>query len=311
MGRTSYTKVLELDALDSPEARVAAEELRQEFAEALSALGDRYWEREHGKAFAMDYYAQAQLFDREVGHAAERAALTVGELALLRQQAATLSFDEAALRASEPLIALAEEDEEVREEKLRQVIAEATPRATSTEERLAGLLDEESEQPAAKSTTPRDKRPTNRESTPSEPEEVLIDEDEGEDLPEEPEPSSNRSSARSLAQQGQAALNKADRGRAEQLFNRALAQDSRNATALFGLMKIQYDRGAYGKAANYGRKAVAVAPKNARYRLKLGDAYYKNFQYDDARKQYKKAKSLGSKQANDRLAKVDAKIKGG
>jgi len=305
-GPTAYTKVLEIDELDSTEARVAAEELRQEFAEALSALGDRYWDREHGKAFAMDYYAQAQLFDPEVGRSKERAALTVGELALLRQQAASLSFDEAALRATEPLIALAEPDGETREEKLRQVIAEGTPRATSTEERLAGLLDAESATSPSKSAG-RSRKSPSRESS-SAPDEPVI-EDDVEDEPAAP--TTNKGSARSLAQQGVAALNKADRARAERLFNRALAEDSRNGTALFGMMRIQYDRGAYGKAAKYGRKAIAVSPNNASYRLKLGDAYYKNFQYDDARSQYKKAKSLGSKQAKDRLAKVDAKTRGG
>jgi tRNA A-37 threonylcarbamoyl transferase component Bud32/tetratricopeptide (TPR) repeat protein len=75
---TAYTKIRELEALQGADGMLAAQravELRHEFASALVRLGDGYWEREGGKEFASEYYAQALVFEREHPVASERATL--------------------------------------------------------------------------------------------------------------------------------------------------------------------------------------------------------------------------------------------
>jgi serine/threonine protein kinase/tetratricopeptide (TPR) repeat protein len=80
---TAYTKIRELEALEGADGLLAAQravELRHEFASALVRLGDGYWDREGGKEFASEYYAQALVFEREHPVASERA--TVAESAV-------------------------------------------------------------------------------------------------------------------------------------------------------------------------------------------------------------------------------------
>lgn len=141
---TAYTNVLALEAMDADApARAAAGDLRSELARTLVRLGDRYWERPGGKPFATDYYAQALIFDPDDARARERAPLTPGELAVLRQKAAELSFTEAELTASEPLVALAEEDAQAREDKLKEVYAKRGDRAASTDAHIEAIIRSE------------------------------------------------------------------------------------------------------------------------------------------------------------------------
>jgi Flp pilus assembly protein TadD len=98
------------------------------------------------------------------------------------------------------------------------------------------------------------------------------------------------------------------RRRAESLFHRAVAADGDHALAFWGLCRVLYDRGQYGRAVRHCRKAVAAAPRDASYRIRRGDAYYKRFRYAEARRPYGKARELGSKHASGRLAKVADKL---
>src|SRR5688572_24696461 len=94
-GATAFTKIRELEALEGEEAERADEQaaaLRQEFAAALVRLGDGYWDREGGKEFASEYYAQALVFDRENAIATERATLPETELETLAEKAETAAF---------------------------------------------------------------------------------------------------------------------------------------------------------------------------------------------------------------------------
>ena len=284
---TAYSHVLSLEDLESGSGQEAATMLRAEFAHALNRLGDRYWAHPDGKAFALDYYVQAALF--EPSSANPRAVMTPGERMLLTEKAASLEFSEADLRASQPLAALAESDAGVRDQKLLEVLDDDGSRSETSSIKLANLL-----QPEAKARRAR------TETGP------VVDEE-----PEVPQPvaTSGGRDVPALVKAGHRALAVANRGKAERLFHQALASDNDNASALYGLGVVQFDRGAYGKATRTLGRAVSAKPGSAAYRLKLGDAHFKNFQYNDARLQYRKAGALGSKAAKGRLRKVEEKVR--
>jgi tetratricopeptide (TPR) repeat protein len=240
----------------------------------------------------------------------------------LRDKAATGAFTEADLRATRPLVALAEPDDAERDRKLREVIAETDEQAVSTEARLETVL-QESPVHAAASTKPRnaprgqarsgdggaaaEREPAPKKADPkAAPTPAAAPGDDGDAGRGGP----GKNDARALARRGEEALASADRTAAERLFHQALSRDSRNAAALSGLSSIHYDRGAYGKAVSYAQKAVGAAPSSAKYRLQLGDAYFKSFKYAQARAQYEKARSLGNPAAAARLAKVAEKMGG-
>jgi serine/threonine protein kinase/Flp pilus assembly protein TadD len=306
---TAYTNVLELEAIEADAtARRAAADLRREFSETLVRLGDRYWEHPAGKPFAIDYYAQALIFDPSNRHAKERAPLTPGELVALREKAGRLEFTSADLQASELLVALADDTEE-REEKLQAAYANSGDRGMSTEANIEAIIRAEGITVEVRPAR-RPKRSDAR-SPGTRGDEAEYAEDENEDDGED-EVGTRRdpSKARSLAASGTKALRSGQRTKAEQLFHRALDHDRSNAQALMGLSLVHYHRGSYHKAVRYGAKAVALQPNNAEYRINLGDAYYKNFAYRQARKEYEKASKLGHRDAAARIKKVHEKLGG-
>lgn len=344
---TAYTKVLELEALDGPAETLAderAEELRASFADALMRLGDRYWEEDGGKPFATDYYSAALIFDPNRDRARQRMVLTPGELATLKSRAQTADFSEAELVAAGSLIALAEEDDQRRVEKLAAHYRkhEVSVATTTSLERLIG---EDDTRRIAKST----KR------VPAEDPDLLaaadardagsdegaedaasdgerggdasgLDETTGEsdaaDTPDadagEPSAGGNEASAssprensaalaRTKAAEGRSAFRSNQLERAAQLFHQALELDSRNRTALEGLTTLEFERGRYREALRYGRKAIRRSPKDADLRIMVGDAYYKTVDYAAARREYEVARSLGHSQASGRIARLDRK----
>lgn len=287
---TAYSHVLSLETLDAGLGDEAAMMLRAEFAYALNRLGDRYWAHPDGKAFALDYYVQAALF--EPASANPRVLMTPGERMLMMEKAATLDFSESDLRASQPLAALAESDAGVRDQKLLEVLDDDSSRSETSSVKLTNLL-----QPAAKAKRTRAGR-----------EDEGGSEAEVEEVPRDLAPSGGRD-VPALVKAGHRALSVASRAKAERLFHQALALDNGNASALYGLGVVQFDRGAYGKATRTLGRAVSAKPGNAAYRVKLGDAHFKNFQYNDARRHYRKAATLGSREAKGRLAKVEEKVR--
>jgi tetratricopeptide (TPR) repeat protein len=303
---TAYTTVLELEAMEADAiARKAAGDLRREFTETLIRLGDRYWEHPAGKPFAVDYYAQALIFDPGNKHAKDRAPLTTGELLVLRQKAGNLDFSPADLKASEMLVALAEDEPVERQEKLQEVYAKSGDRGMSTEANIEAIIRSEGITVEARpSSRPKkgDVPPSDTAST------ALDDDDDDDDDIDTPAPNKNPAQARSLAKSGTKALRAGQREKAEQLFHRALDHDRGNAEALMGLSLVHYHRGSYHKAVRYGAKAVTLQPNNAGYRINLGDAHYKNFAYRQARKEYERASKLGHRDAAARLQKVREKL---
>ncbi len=162
-GVTAYRKVLALEELVGPAADIADEragQLRAEFSDTLTRLGDRYYEYEGGQAFAADYYAAALVFDPDNEHARGRTTLTPGELASLRKRAASGEFSAGELAASASLAVLAIEDEMERRDQLLALYAGAQAPSPSTSARLEALLGDEDVEAIARAAEKR--RPARR-----------------------------------------------------------------------------------------------------------------------------------------------------
>jgi tetratricopeptide (TPR) repeat protein len=320
---TAYNKVLALEALGTSQAAARATELREEFSATLTRLGDDYWEEEGGRPFAADYYVAALVFDPANAHAQERSFVTPGELSLLRKKAHDLDFSEAELDAAQPLVALAEQDETKRVEKVAALYRKKRVRRQSTSENLGLLLGPDAEpvlQRARAAARPSAPAAQQKAAAPPEPEPEPSAKPESEVAEASPAPSSrgpapettakkrDPKAAAAEAREGLAALKRRALAVAETHFNRALDADPRNLAAISGLGDVHFERGNYQRAVRYADKAVRIAPNKGSYRIKLGDAYLKVLQLSDARKQYEKAKSLGDRQAAGRLALVDKRL---
>ncbi len=110
---TSYVKVVALEELpgklDAP-GDERAEELRKEFSQTLTTLGDQFWELEDTRPIARDYYWQAALFDDTNEVAFERSGVTPGFLAQQREKALGKKFTESEIRAARQQVFLAQAD---------------------------------------------------------------------------------------------------------------------------------------------------------------------------------------------------------
>jgi len=301
---TAYRTVIELERHDSDEADARASALRRELADTLVRLGDRYWDVEGGRAFAIDYYAQALVFVPEDEHARSRATLTVGELAALRQRADEAEFSAAELDAAEVLVILAEPDPSAQHTALQRHRARPRrARAVSTEVALDELLG---------------RRAVERREPPSVVAPTVAASPSAASIPSPPsantssaaKPTGANESAAELVGRARKAWKAGDATTAEQLLHRAIAAEPGHVGALATLSDLHFDRGAYSKAVDFGERAVARAPKRADLRIALGDALFKVLRYADAREQYAAAKALGHAAAAKRIAQVDAKLGG-
>ncbi|MCA9706702.1 MAG: protein kinase [Myxococcales bacterium] len=345
-GVTAYRKVLELEQQEGPAEELAderAHELREEFSETLSRLGDRYYEREGGRAFAADYYAAALIFDPDNSRARDRTLLTPGELASLRDKAARGEFSPAELAAAASLSVLATDDEAERRSRLTALYSGDSAPSVSTSALLQALLDDEDAEVIAQATTPRRAagRPQPEPEPEPEPESPFLpvthdspespflpvshdspetdtaaagESGAGDAEPVEVEPDKpikrNPQRAKALAKQGREAFKRGDFSQSEALYHQALAHDRRNADALGGLAELYFERGSYQKAVQFASKAVGVAPRRAKYRIVLGDAYFKTLAYQSARREYQKAANLGHPSAAGRLTQLDKQLGG-
>ncbi|MBK9755314.1 MAG: protein kinase [Nannocystis sp.] len=328
LGDTSLRRVLQLEAMDGELDLVAeqrARELRTEFATLLVTLGDDYWDKDGGKAFARDYYLQAISFDPNNEHARSRTGATPGMIAEFLDKAAEGSFSEEEIRAAAPLIALAEPDVVKREEKLLALADEADDESASGSANLERLIASTSGKPrkrrvkkdddgrTAQSTltiVPPGQDPGTGPGTGPGPIDPVATPPQPGVKPGTPAVKRDTKESSKLVKDANKALAAGNRKEAEALFHQALGSDNRNAAALIGLSDLEFDKGAYQRAADYAEKATAAAPKNGGYHLRLGDAFYKLLRYTDARRAYEKAKELGVREATDRLDKLKAKLGG-
>ena len=306
---TAYALVARLEQLERSvgvDESKGATELRRDFALALADLGDRYWEQEGGRAFAIDFYAGALLFDGSLERAAERAAITPGQLASLRDKAESGAFDPIELEAAEPLAALAEPDEEARLARLAALYSRSEQPSYATTVQLERLLKDDAEAVIG-SVKPDEPPPVVavKERV------VVVDEPIEEPVtpptvqPEKPTPT------RSARDELKAARKAVTEGRfddAKRHYHRALEREPRSADAMLGLADLHYNQGQYSKALDLARRAAKAAPKRAQAQLFVGNAAYKLFRYQEARTAWEQAAALGSKKAERMLEKLAAKV---
>ena len=348
---TAYNRIILLENIAGaarPRALTTASGLRSEFAESLVVLGDRYFDDPASRPYARDYYMQALVFMPEDPPALERAGVTLGELADLRDRASAGEFRPEELAAAEPLRILADPDL-VHARALALAYAADSGRGTATgRDRLtdvlrksgllppgdAGLPEPEPEPeptpPVAPPVAPPPEVPPPPEvtpppvaSTPGKPGRKGPKPDKPDDAQVEPaaEPTptpepdldaaeSDPEGSRALTADADAARRRGDTAAAEKLYNQALDLWNRNAAALMGLSDIYFERGDFDRAVKHAEKAVRVEPGNREYLLRLGDAYFKVFRYTDAQLRYERAAELGHPKADERLARVRAKLGG-
>ncbi|MBK6923362.1 MAG: serine/threonine protein kinase [Deltaproteobacteria bacterium] len=311
---TAYNWVIDLERRADElgdEATQEAAKLRAEFAATLVRLGDEYWEREGGKPFAVDYYAEALMFEPGDTHAADRVLLTPGELATLRDKATRRDFSSAELSAVEPLVALAEPDAALRSEKVAALVSRE--RASTTTENLAKIVAPSRarrprEAPAVATAEPTPSVPPTTDAptiaaAPATTGDAAAD-------PVAPAIASARdpAAAAALVREARSAMEAGRRAEAGRTFERALAVDPKSHGALIGLCDLAFDRADHARAATLARRAIRLAPREAEYRIKLGDALFKAFRYADALAAYREAEDLGHPQAEGRIAKAAAKL---
>jgi tetratricopeptide (TPR) repeat protein/tRNA A-37 threonylcarbamoyl transferase component Bud32 len=297
---TAYAKLVALEAMTGGNAEQAHQQaavLRDEFAAALVELGDAYWARDDARPFAIDFYAAALLFDPELAHARERAAVTTGELALLRQRALTHDFTASELGVADALVALAEPDAQVRERKLGNVVERGGDAlaATTTErlQRLGGARHK----PTPSKRVAMPPSVTEAPVVAVAPASVVA-----------PAPARSPAAAKALVGEARSDLRAGRFASASKTLHRALALDPQSHAARSALSDLDFDQGRYAEAAEHARQAIALAPKRADYRMQLGDAYFKVLRYADARAAYDKARALGSKQAAAALRRIDERL---
>jgi len=303
---TALGFVLELEALEGESESAGlqrAAELRTEFADTLERLGDAYWSEVGGKPFALDYYAEALLFDPGRRRARTRAAMTPGEFRLLRSKAESSTFTPAELSEVEPLIVLSDVSAEERTSRL-QSIERSSPRAAERRRQLRKLAKRRSATAPVEPPQPAPRASDALTEIEPAPLDVGVAVEEA-----EPAYQADPERARALTKSADAAHARGESRRAEGLYADALAADRGHAAAHRGLGRVAFDRGSYALAARRLKKAVRLASRKAEYRLALGDALYKSFDYDGAHAAYSRAAALGSSLAAGRLAKVAAKRK--
>jgi len=312
---TAYTLLFELDALNVERA----EQLRDQFATALVELGDRYWDRPGGGAFAADFYVQALLFDPTRSRAADRATLTTTALADLDARARRGAFSGGELAAGELLAAMSDADEAIAAQRVQALLDREQPTVAVTVEQRARRAVGLTRRPA-RATTPRESsdRQTGDitgDTTGDITGDTASDNaaaSEGPDAaptsaPEAPNQNvkaANRKTAAAWVQRGDTARGNNELATAEAHYQAALEASAGFAPALIGLSHTQFERGRYESAARRARQAIRAAPKKAGYHLQLGDACVKSGALAEARSAYETAKQLGHASADARLARL-------
>jgi tetratricopeptide (TPR) repeat protein len=116
--------------------------------------------------------------------------------------------------------------------------------------------------------------------------------------------------SRQAVQRGREAL---DSGRIEEAkveFERAVAADSRNGTAIAGLADVTYELSDYNNAAYYAHRAARFNPRATKYLVLEGDASFKLGRWSDALGCYQRAQKIdpATEGLDDRIKNVLAKL---
>ena len=268
-------------------AQAEASRLNSEFAATLNRLGDDYWDEEHGRPFAVEFYAQALIFDPGNAHASERVALTEAQLADVGARAARGEFSDAELATGEMLAALAEPDKKTRRDRVVSLMQddERQVGGAHTRDMLMDLIGADEAKAEVEEAAEAGATPEGLESAGGS--------------------GADTKRARELADQGRKALAKGKRDKAGRLFHKAIEADDHNLSAVSGLAQIHFDRGSYGQALSFAKKAARLRPRDRDVRLLLGDTYLKVLRYSEARIEYQKARELGHPLASKREARLD------
>jgi tetratricopeptide (TPR) repeat protein len=310
---TAYAWVRRLEQIEGPAAEAAVERaasLRGDFASALVELGDAYWDEEGGKPYAADYYAWALVFDDGNARARARAMLTHGELRSVLARAEASTFDAADRLTADALEFLAEA--RAREQGARiGELRSRRPRAASA--LASGARGSDARRAAVRSIGADPNPPAATRPDPPAP--VLAAPPRAAEgaarrsrRPDDESHRARRSAARTLSREGRASLATGRDREADALFHRALELDPRDATALEGLARLQFDRGRNNEALRWVELAVKAAPRNAGLRLLSGDIHMRVLEYAAARRHYERAAKLGHGKAQGRLRLLDEEL---
>lgn len=313
---TAIAKVLELEAIEGAaqdEGDRAALALRDEMADALVELGDRWFERPGGPPFAVDFYAAALVFDPSRDAARQRVTWSPGQLADLAAKAERGGFSEAELVAAEPLAVLADPDPERRREKLRTYEGREAA-SDASRSRLLRLIEPEPSSSPVVAVAPISARsePASASSPPTSA--IAAKPDASEPATRSPEGDPARApdpkAAGTESDAGDKALRAGRLDDAAAAFHRALAHDRRDVRALSGLAEVYFERSEYRQAERFAKLATTFAPKQSAMWILLGDARVKLLQYADARTAYEKARGLGATAADARLDRLGRLVGG-
>ncbi|NVB38964.1 protein kinase [Pseudenhygromyxa sp. WMMC2535] len=311
-----------------PMALLRAAQLRAEFSKALVRLGDRYWGEPHGEPFAVEFYAQALLFDPDLEHARERVGMSTPQLANLQNRLVKGEYTEFERELGAVLGVLAEQDTERRSERAAELLADEIKRPTSlrVNDQLAEVagVPERAESRRGAGLVGVDQGEADADQAAPAPDQGEADADADADAEvEDAAPAASeddaqtarsnvefggqlsravaRSRARELSREGERALNWGRHGRARNLFDQALDLDRSHAPALAGMARVDLATGNTEAAYRNARKAASNSPKSADIQLLLGDASAESGRESEARTAYEAAERLGSHKAKWRL----------
>jgi serine/threonine protein kinase len=123
---SALRSVLALESLGGAVAGLASEraaELRRDFADTLIRLGDRYYDVEGARYFAIEYYLWARTFDPENRHAIERSLLDDTRFGVFLHNAGAGDFTATERQLMELASALAEDNTAKRDARITAVTA--------------------------------------------------------------------------------------------------------------------------------------------------------------------------------------------
>ncbi|MCR9160865.1 MAG: protein kinase domain-containing protein [Nannocystaceae bacterium] len=284
--KTAYQAVLALETMDEY-GKPLASVLRTDFADTLNELGDEYWDAEGGTRFAIAYYEQALLFEPDSRRALERSGVSKGSMDAFAERAAAGRFALEELVRVEPLIELAQVDEQP----AAQRISKAKRRRRS--------------KPAPAEQPPTQAAPAHAPEVSVDPAPEASPATAGAEAPRR-----DPAAAKTLVREARTASKSGNTTRAKLIYERALAKDARNPSAHAGLRDLAFDAGDYARAVRHGKRAAQLSPRNATHQLRLGDAYYRTRKYAEAEKAYAAAKKLGDTRAKWRLERAREKLGG-